>query len=221
MRIISPTFEIIAMEKGADILERIESVGRTCYQSGDKITNNSSIAFVKKILDLGHHSVIEHVVATVRIICDRGVTHELVRHRLASYSQESTRYANYSTNKFGNGITVIRPSFWKEDSAEYNLWLESMKHAELTYLSLIEKGATAQEARSVLPNSLKTEIIVSCNIREWRHIFKLRCPSTAHPQMREIMLPLLAQMHERAPVLFDDLYIQFQPAIMSIQSEQK
>lgn len=220
MRIIPPSFEILAMENGADILKRIESAGRTCYKSEDKITDDSSITFVKKILNSGHHSVIEHASATVRIICDRGVSHEIVRHRLASYSQESTRYANYSKEKFGSEITVIRPCFWEEDSTEYSLWLESMKQAERTYLSLIEKGATAQEARSVLPNSVKTEIVVTCNIREWRHIFKLRCDSAAHPQMREIMLLLLAQMHDRVPALFADLYAQFQPAILSMRNRK-
>lgn len=215
MRIIPPSFEILAMENGADILKRIESAGRTCYKSEDKITDDSSIAFVKKILNSGHHSVIEHASATVRIICDRGVTHEIVRHRLASYSQESTRYANYSKEKFGNEITVIRPCFWAENSNAYSLWLEAMEQAEKAYLALVKQGASAQQARSVLPNSLKTEIVVTCNIREWRHIFELRCASSAHPQMREIMLPLFQEMHERASILFSDLYEKFEKDILT------
>ncbi len=215
MKVIAPSFEIIAIENGADILKKIEAAGRTCYKSEDQITEDSAIAFVQRILNSGHHSVIEHASATVRLICDRGISHEIVRHRLASYSQESTRYANYSKDKFGKEITVIRPCFWQKDSSEYNTWLDAMKQAEQAYLVLIEKGASAQEARSVLPNSLKTEIVVTCNIREWRHIFALRCTSTAHPQMREIMLPLLAHMHASAPILFADLYEQFQSAIMS------
>lgn len=214
MKVIAPSFEIIALENGADILKKIEAAGRTCYKSEGKITKDSASAFVRHILNSGHHSVIEHASATVRFICDRGISHEIVRHRLASYSQESTRYVNYSKDKFGKEITVIRPCFWQKDSFEYNTWLEAMKQAEYAYLVLIEKGASAQEARSVLPNSLKTEIIVTCNIREWRHIFALRCAPTAHPQMREIMLPLLAHMHASVPILFDDLYEQFQPAIM-------
>lgn len=220
MKIIAPSFEIIAMENGTDMLKRIEVAGRTCYKSEDQITDNSAVVFVQRVLKSGHHSVIEHASATVRFICDRGVTHEIVRHRLASYSQESTRYANYSKDKFGNEITVIKPCFWEENSPEYGVWLESVKQAESAYLALIRKGATAQEARSVLPNSLKTEIVVTCNIREWRHIFALRCAQAAHPQMREIMLPLLAQMHDKAPVLFADLYAQFQPAIMPIQNRK-
>jgi len=220
MRIISPSFEILAMETGADILKRIEVAGRTCYKSEDKIDDHSAMDFVKKILDSGHYSVIEHAFATVRIICDRGVTHEIVRHRIASYSQESTRYANYAKEKFGNEITIIRPCFWPESSLAYSLWLESMKQAERTYLALIEHGASAQQARSVLPNSLKTEIVITCNMREWRHIFELRCSASAHPQMREIMLPLLRKMYECVPVVFADIYEKFQKDIFSLSFVQ-
>jgi len=154
--------------------------------------------------------VIEHSVATVRLICDRGVTHEIVRHRLASYSQESTRYANYADQKFGSEITVIRPCFWAEGSPEYQAWLTAMFQAEKSYMELIARGASAQQARCVLPNSLKTEIVITCNMREWRHIFSLRCNTSAHPQMREIMLPLLAKMYRKAPIIFDDIYRVFQ-----------
>lgn len=213
MKIIAPYSEIIAMDDESSILQRIESAGRTCYKSEDKITAESAIPFVKKILGSGHLSVIEHVSATVRIICDRGVTHEIVRHRLASYSQESTRYANYSDQKFGNEITVIRPCFWDESSDEYQMWLAAMHHAEHAYMALIAKGASAQQARSVLPNSLKTEIVVTCNVREWRHIFSLRCAPSAHPQMKEVMLPLLGKMHQKTPVLFEDLFAIFQKDI--------
>jgi thymidylate synthase (FAD) len=220
MKVISPSFEIISMEKGAEILKRIETAGRTCYKSEDQITKDSAVTFAQRILSSGHHSVIEHASATVRLICDRGVTHEIVRHRLASYSQESTRYANYSKDQFGNEITVIKPYFWKESSPEYAIWLKSMERAEEAYLALIGKGTSAQEARSVLPNSLKTEIVVTCNMREWRHIFELRCASTAHPQMREIMLPLLAKMYEKAPIIFFDIHEQFQQAITAIFSRK-
>jgi thymidylate synthase (FAD) len=145
----------------------------------------------------------------VRIICDRGVTHELVRHRLCSFSQESTRYANYAQDKFGREITVIRPYFWAEEDDRYRLWLTAMQACEDAYLRLVDAGATAQEARSVLPNSLKTEIVTTANIREWRHIFKLRCDKAAHPQMRQVMLPLLAAFNERIPLLYDDLAERF------------
>ncbi|MDR1856504.1 MAG: FAD-dependent thymidylate synthase [Desulfovibrio sp.] len=206
MKIIAPSSEILAMDDGEELLRRIEVAGRVCYKSEDRITRDSAAPFVARILASGHHSVIEHVSATVRIICDRGVTHELVRHRLASFSQESTRYANYSKGKFGGEITVIRPCFWPEDSEAFALWREAMEAAEHAYLALLKTNATAQQARSVLPNSLKTEIVVTCNIREWRHILALRCDGAAHPQMREIALPLLGKMHARVPELFADLY---------------
>ena len=213
MRVIEPSFEIVAIDDSLAILKRIEAAGRVCYRSEDKITDDSAAPFVGRVLKSGHFSVIEHASCTVQIVCDRGVTHEIVRHRLASYSQESTRYANYSQNKFGNEIAVIRPCFWAENTPQYQLWYNAMLQAEKAYLAMIEQGASAQQARTVLPNSLKTEIVVSCNMREWRHIFDLRCAPAAHPQMREIMLPLLAEMHYRVPVLFDDLYERFEQEI--------
>ncbi|MDR1777305.1 MAG: FAD-dependent thymidylate synthase [Desulfovibrio sp.] len=206
MRIIEPHFEILAMDDGADILRRLEKAGRVCYKSENRITPDSARDFVRTILLSGHHSVIEHAGATVRIVCDRGVSHELVRHRLASYSQESTRYANYARDKFGREITVIKPCYWADGSPEYALWHEAMLAAEKAYLALVDAGATAQQARAVLPNSLKTEIVLTCNLREWRHIFELRCAAAAHPQMRQITLPLLAHMHERLPDVFADLF---------------
>jgi len=208
MKIVDASFKIVEMP-GPEALRQIEEAGRTCYKSEDMITPDSAEAFVKRILEAGHHSVIEHVSATIRFICDRGVTHEIVRHRLAAYSQESTRYCNYSKGRHGNEITVIRPLFWSEDSMEYNIWLLSMQAAEDAYMALVTAGASPQEARSVLPNSLKTEIVMTCNLREWRHVFSLRCSQAAHPQMREIMLPLLAEFRKRIPVLFDDLYARF------------
>jgi thymidylate synthase (FAD) len=206
MKIISPRHEILFMPDGREILRFIESAGRTCYKSEDRINDASAKGFVQRVLVSGHHSVIEHVNVTVKFICDRGVTHELVRHRLASYSQESTRYANYSTDRFGHEITVIKPIFWEEGSSQYKIWLASMEQAETAYLRLLEAGAAPEQARSVLPNSLKTEIVMTANIREWRHVFSLRCSASAHPQMREIMLPLLEEFAKRLPVLFADLY---------------
>ena len=209
MKVISPSHEILYMPDGNSILKHIELAGRTCYKSEDCITLDSAKGFVRRLLSSGHHSVIEHANITVRFICDRGVTHELVRHRLASYSQESTRYVNYSNGKFGSEITVIKPIFWSECSTEYSEWLSAMQQAEESYLSLIQLGATPEQARSVLPNSLKTEIVMTCNIREWRHVLNLRCSETAHPQMRELMLPLLNDLHKKLPVFFDDIYKKF------------
>lgn len=210
MRIIEPSYEVLFLPTGSTLVRFIELVGRTCYKSEEKITDDSAPAFVGKLISSGHHSVIEHGNITVRFICDRGVSHELVRHRIASYSQESTRYANYSMDKFGNEITVIKPLFWSDQSAEYKVWLGAVQHAEEAYLALIKAGARPEEARSVLPNSLKTEIVATCNVREWRHILSLRCSPAAHPQMRQIMIPLLKELHDRVPVLFDDIYEEFE-----------
>jgi thymidylate synthase (FAD) len=150
-------------------------------------------------------SVLEHEAVSVRIICDRGVSHEIVRHRIASYSQESTRYCNYSKGKFGGEICVIRPCFWQQDSEQYAIWQHAMQCAEDAYNALVAKGAQPQHARSVLPNSLKTEIVVSMNLREWRHFFELRTAPASHPQMREIAMPMLAEFKQRIPVIFDEL----------------
>jgi thymidylate synthase (FAD) len=209
MKIVEPGFQILDTIDGNSILRKIEQAGRTCYKSEDRITADSAKGFVKRILESGHHSVIEHMAITVRVVCDRGVSHELVRHRLASYSQESTRYANYGRDRFGKEITVVKPPFWPEGSPAYTEWREAMKTAETHYMRLIEMGAKPQEARSVLPNSLKTEIVITCNIREWRHVFSLRCTNQAHPQIKQVMLPLLEEFHKRIPALFDDLYDQF------------
>lgn len=205
MRIIEPNFEIIDEFNGLDLLKKIERAGRVCYKSEDRITEDSAEKFVKMIIESGHESVIEHEKISVKIVCDRGVSHEIVRHRIASFSQESTRYCNYNKNKFGGEITVIRPLFWKEDSEEFKIWVDCMRYVEKTYLSLIEKGAQPQEARSVLPNSLKTEIVVTMNLREWRHFFKLRTSERAHPQMRQIAKMILLDFQSRIPVLFDDI----------------
>ena len=226
MRVIKSSYEIITpidgLEiDGLDILRLIESVGRVCYKSEDKITEDSSRKFVKMLIDRGHEAMLEHYSFTVKFICDRGVSHEIVRHRLASYAQESTRYCNYVGDKFENQITVIKPCFWEDkkfmtnskgclidiskDKAKWNTWLRAMEITEDCYLKLIEHGASPQEARSVLPNSLKTELIMTANLREWRHFLKLRTADTAHPQMLEITRPLLGELKMLIPVVFDDI----------------
>jgi thymidylate synthase (FAD) len=209
MKVIKPFFIIETPINGEDFLKLIEKAGRTAYKTEDKITVDSAKTFVKNILDRGHESVIEHYNITVRIICDRGVTHEIVRHRVASYTQESTRYCNYSAGKFGGEITVIKPCFWNSgsevDKKKYEIWEKAMKEAEKAYLDLINLGASPQEARSVLPNSLKTEIVMTMNLREWRHFFKLRTSNAAHPQMREIACPLLDEFKKQVSVIFDDI----------------
>lgn len=127
-----------------------------------------------------------HMNVTMKFVCDRGVSHEMVRHRVASFAQESTRYCNYGGDKFGNEITVIRPSWCKPDSDAYSAWREGCLTAEGSYFALLSVGCAPQEARSVLPNSTKTEIIVTMNVGDWEHFFELRCAQTAHPDMREV-----------------------------------
>ncbi|MDD2646670.1 MAG: FAD-dependent thymidylate synthase [Patescibacteria group bacterium] len=202
MQVIKPSFIIEDEVDGKKILKNLEKYARTCYKSEDKICEGSAEKLIANILKRGHESVIEHEKVTVRLICDRGVTHELVRHRLASYSQESTRYCDY--HKKGS-IQVIEPFFFAGNPEKYAAWQKAMEDTEQAYNKLIELGATPQEARSVLPNSLKTEIVTTFNLREWRHFFKLRTSAAAHPQMREIIIPLLAEFKKRIPIIFDDI----------------
>ena len=205
MKEIRPSFEIMDDIDGAKILQKLERCGRVCYKSEDKITEGSAEKFIGMILKSGHESVLEHEKLTVKFICDRGVTHEIVRHRISSYSQESTRYCNYSKDKFGNELTFIRPCFWADDSEEYAVWKQAMEEIEKTYVKLISLGAKPEEARSILPNSLKTEIVCTMNLREWRHFFRLRTAERAHPQIREISVALLDELKKRIPVIFDDI----------------
>lgn len=211
MNLVRPSFEILYITNSLDI---IEEAGRTCYKSKCSTVEERN-KFILTRIKGGHESVIEHSIITVKFICDRGVTHELVRHRLCAFSQESTRYCNYS-----GGVTFIIPlwlSQWIEpgeypttDDARPNNkgarhWFADMLSTEWTYKVLLDEGWSPQQARTVLPNSLKTEIIVTANFREWRHILKLRTAKAAHPQMREIMRPLLSKLKETVPVIFDDI----------------
>lgn len=206
MQVIRQSHQILTPIEPEKICALIELAGRTAYKSEDKITAGSATKFIRSILFRGHESVIEHFNITVRFITDRGVTHEIVRHRLVSYTQESTRYCNYSKR----GMVFIKPCFWSGspgeiNSPQYLAWERTMLYCELTYNELIAHGATPQEARSVLPNSLKTEIVCTTNIREWRHILKLRTSEAAHPQMRELMIPLLADLKAALPDLFSNI----------------
>jgi thymidylate synthase (FAD) len=210
MKIVNASFEIMGNPNGVEMLKLIELIGRKCYKSEDIITDTSCYPFVKGLIQRGHEAMLEHEKITVSVICDRGVSHEIVRHRIASYAQESTRYCNYSKDKFGSEITVINPCFWKEDSDAYSSWKYSCTVAESAYINLLSNGSQAQEARSVLPNSLKTEIVITMNLREWRWFFKLRAVGITgkpHPQMLEISIPMLAKFKEIIPVIFDDLEV--------------
>lgn len=205
MKIIAPTVELMHPINGAEILSRIEAAGRVCYKSESKITDGSAAAFVRRIIKSGHEAVLEHYHITLKFVCDRGVSHEIVRHRLASYCQESTRYCNYSKDGFGGEITVIEPLYLFPGTDGYRIWKESCEAAERGYFSLLDYGCTPQEARAVLPNSLKTEVVMTANLREWRHFFRLRCSPAAHPQMREVATQALALLSNRIPGVFDDV----------------
>lgn len=204
MRIIEPYILLDEPIDGEAILKKIEKIGRVCYKSEDRITKESAISFVRNLLKRGHESVIEHAQVSIRIVCDRGVSHEIVRHRIASYSQESTRYCNYAAEKFDTQLTFIRPIFWGNDDRLYRLWVDAMAYAEEKYLTMIAEGASPQEARSVLPNSLKTEIVVTMNLREWRHFIKMRTATAAHPQMRQVANMILNELRNAIPVIFDE-----------------
>lgn len=214
-------FEILTpiSHDGIDELKHIERIGRVCYKSEDRITEDGESAkkFVKMLIDRGHEAMIEHSSLSVRFTVDRGVSHELVRHRVASFAQESTRYVNYSLDRYGNEINVIHIEKGitldkKMNNMDANTiaavieeWERAMEDAEKHYMKMIELGATPQIARSVLPSSTKTELVITANYREWRAFFKLRISATAHPQMREITIPLLEELKKRLPVIFDGI----------------
>ena len=208
MTIIDPSFTWLGNAPDGDqMLANIAAAGRVCYQSESK---SDDAAFVRKRIKQGHESILEHEKISVRIICDRGVSHELVRHRIASYSQESTRYCNYSKGKFGSELTFIRP-YWDDRSIRAEMirlracWQEACLNAEWSYKKMIDAGCTPEAARAVLPNCLKTEVVMTANLREWRHFFKLRCAPAAHPDMRIIANMLLTAFKDVVPVVFDDI----------------
>ena len=208
MTIIDPSFTWLGNAPDGDqMLANIAAAGRVCYQSESK---SDDAAFVRKRIGQGHESILEHEKISVRIICDRGVSHELVRHRIASYSQESTRYCNYSKGKFGSELTFIRP-YWDDRSISAEMirlracWQEACLNAEWSYKKMIDAGCTPEAARAVLPNCLKTEVVMTANLREWRHFFKLRCAPAAHPDMRIIANMLLTAFKDVVPVVFDDI----------------
>ena len=214
MKIIDPTFEFISAPTQVAAYELISKAMSNCYRAELNATPKTPQEMVEKAVRIGHYSVLEHVYVSVNITCDRGVTHELVRHRLASYSQESTRYCNYTGEKFGREITVIRPSWVVATSSEepvdesekYQDWLAHMFACEKAYIAMLEHGATPQEARAVLPNSLATKIAMTANLREWAHVFKLRCDMPAHPDMRFTMKLIMFGMLDLYPSVFQPVH---------------
>lgn len=214
MKIIEPEFfvyeDLTDPSVVEGILKKIEIVGRSCYVSESGICPGSAGRFVRQLIERGHEAMLEHASITVKFTVDRGVSHEMVRHRMASFAQESTRYCNYSKEKFGDEITVIRPFYLKVGTPEWCAWYDSCKEAEESYMEMLKNGSTPQEARAVLPNSLKTTLWMTANIREWRHVLNLRAAGVTgkpHPQMSEIMVPLLKYFREYLPEVFDDIEV--------------
>lgn len=203
MKIIDQSWQWL--QKPTNPLELIERAGRTCYKSEHRMAPGSAEKFVKMLVELGHEAVIEHVHASVLFITNRGVTHELVRHRMASYAQESTRYVRYNGE-----MEFIKPIWWNDatySQEQKDHWFQAMQLSEDLYLKALELGDKPEQARELLPHSLKTEIVVTANLREWRHIFKLRCSNKAHPQIRMLMLDCLKGFAQEIPVVFDDLIV--------------
>lgn len=195
----------------------IETIGRTCYQSEAKDIPDHGAKFVRNIVKRGHLGLLEHVLMTVEFDVDRGVTHELVRHRHASFAQESTRYCNYSKGKFGKSITVVnieaamdtdpltKDLSDDEKQAIWKVWLDACKFAERAYFEMIALGASPQIARGVLPTSVKSSIKMTANLREWRHFFALRAlelTGPVHPQMLEVAKPLYEECLKMLPEVF-------------------
>ena len=212
MIVVKPSIEILTDTSYETMLRKIERIGRVCYKSEDKIADGSAENFIRGIIKRGHESVIEHENISVRVTCDRGVTHEIVRHRIASYSQESTRYCNYTSDKFSNQISCIdiATGFHYDmndpaDRRKWEIWSSAMESAEKHYFEMIDAGAKPEEARSVLPNSLKTEIVMTMDLREWRHFIRLRGSRAAHPQIAEVTAQIRDEFVKRYPVFFEDL----------------
>lgn len=207
MKIIEPSVKLINAPSYASLLSTIEQAGRVCYKSEDKIKEGSAEKFVRGIIKHGHEAVIEHGAVTVHITCDRGVSHEIVRHRLAAYCQESTRYCNYSKDGFGNEITVVEPAAIPS-GIPYSTWKKACEEAEYSYFTLLGLGCSPQEARAVLPNSLKTEVVMTANMREWRHFVKLRTAAAAHPDMRVTATQIYRLLKAVYPVFFEDIELE-------------
>jgi len=199
MKIISPSAELVWITPNA--AQVVEMAARKCYASEDQYDPARTADFIDRVVNQKHHeSVMEHASACFDLTTDRGVMAELTRHRLASFSVQSTRYCSYNKSKFGSQIEVLEPPELTPDQ-EF-LWVQSVEMAEKCYMQMLALGAQPQIARSVLPNSLATRMRVTANLREWRHIFRLRTDKAAHPQIREIMEMAQYTMARQVPELF-------------------
>lgn len=226
MRWINSRVELVEPIDASAILKKIEVALRNCYKSEDKIEEGSAERIIRSCLGRGHESPMEHSAITYRVICDRGVSHEWVRHRIASYSQESTRYCNYNKGKFGSELTFIYPYWYKDlppinefryeeltkdQQTKLDWWSilnSSCRDVEMHYRMLIENGAPPDVARAILPNCLKTEIVCTMNIRELRNFFKLRTSPAAHGDIRKLAIELLQLLRENGlSIFFEDIEV--------------
>jgi thymidylate synthase (FAD) len=208
MKIIAPSFALYPDLTGTQALEKIERIARTCYKSEDKIAPGSAEKIVRALIRGGHLAMLEHVSLTVKFVTQRSFTHELVRHRLCAFAQESQRYCAYEGEKFGGEVVFCRPAALEPGSPAYVQWEQACAAAEQAYLALRAQGVPPEVAREVLPNSAKTELWITANLREWRHIFQLRALGVTgrpDPRMLELMPALLEEVKQHYPVFFDDL----------------
>lgn len=222
VKIIEPSVEIVSEINSDKMLKQIEKCARNCYKSENNITEDttSAVKMIGKLIEMGHTAMIEFADVIVNLHCDVGVYKDLTRHRHCSFAIESTRYCNYSKGKFGNEISVIKPCNMDENSGIYHTWLKAMNDMERAYMQMAEIGATPDQLRMILPHSTAASVMMKANIREWRHIFNLRCAKAAHPSVRQIMLMTLNEFHNKIPVLFDDLYEQFRFDIDDVNNKK-
>lgn len=205
MKIIDAWIEVEDFD-AKRIMQNLERACRTCYRSEDKITDTSYETLLKNCVNRGHESILEHEKITIRMCCDVGVYKDLTRHRIASFSIESTRYCNYSKDKFDNEIKFIKPVNFEEDTKQYNEWLACMQYLQRSYNYLaIEEHCTPDQLRMLLPHSTAAEVTMTANIREWKHILELRCSKMTHPAVRQLMIPLLLKFKQEMPVIFEDI----------------
>jgi thymidylate synthase (FAD) len=190
---------------GKICLQVIENMARISHRSEDKQTEDSWRRFIPAVvIEHGDWSVVEHAYACVIFRVDRGITHELVRHRLFSFTQESTRFVN-GRKSYPDGLEFIQPENIQKPSPAYFSWLYACEAAEKTYLDMLDWGTRPQEARSILPNSLASTVAVTGNLRNWRHFFLMRTSKETHPDFRRVTIPLLAEFKQRIPILYEDI----------------
>lgn len=204
MKIVQQSHEWITPLNREVTIGRIEQIARTCYKSEAAIKPGSAEKMVAMLCKNHHYAMIEHISLTCKFITDRGVANEIVRHRIGSYAQESTRYCNYSKDKFDNQITVIDHGYAGDKRVN---WANNCLEAEKAYFAMIRSGATPEEARDVLPLCLKTEIVCTWNLREWHEVLRLRTAKDAHPAIRALMIPVLHELQEVYPEIFNDIEV--------------